>query len=302
YFYDNVFKNYNLERGVIRGDGEQAKEHLDDAHFKAKMVGQEAEKAKAARDAALQETVKLREHINKLESIETKLADRDSMNVLNKEYNDIVKTIKSVGDRVAEGNLELKKPAFSKNKNEVSLGSVQRASWELADYFKKVEPVMNRVQKLEQNLSDMKDREQQLIEERAREIVRQTQEQLQRDLQKAEKDRKSAYEAKKKYEELKTEQESYILGTSENKAQVIFNNFINKEFRQELEGRGARLEQFADSLTMKNGRSVLDAFNEREQERQAKLTREYERTIRETMRQAERFEDMQIEDYEDFER
>lgn len=289
YFYDNVFKNYNLERGVIRGDGEQAKEHLDDAHFKAKMVGQEAEKAKAARDAALQETVKLREHINKLESIETKLADRDSMNVLNKEYNDIVKTIKSVGDRVAEGNLELKRPAFSKNKNEVSLGSVQQASWELADYFKKVEPVMNRVQKLEQNLSDMKDREQELIQDRARQLVRQTQEQLQKELRQAQKDRK-------RYAELKRNEESYIRGTAES----LFDDYIKKGFGQELTDKTQKLEDFLGQYNL-NGKNLLEVFEEQEKAQIERLTHDYDRAIAEALQQAERFEDNQIEDYDDFE-
>lgn len=68
YFYNNVFEKYNLERGVIRGDGEQAKKHLDDAHFKAKMIAQEAEKAKAARDAAMQESEQLHDDINNLKT------------------------------------------------------------------------------------------------------------------------------------------------------------------------------------------------------------------------------------------
>lgn len=86
YFYDNVFANYNLERGVIRGDGEQAKEHLDDAHFKAKMVAQEAEKAKAARDAAMQEREQL----------------HDDINVLKTDKNAAENDLKAVKDELAE--------------------------------------------------------------------------------------------------------------------------------------------------------------------------------------------------------
>lgn len=82
-----------------------------------------------------------------------------------------------------------------------------------------------------------------------------------------------------KAHEYKEQEESYILGTAEKKAQEKFDAFISKEFGETLKGRGAKLEQFADSLTMKDGRSVLDAFNEQEQEQQLKLSRswDYER-------------------------
>ncbi len=79
-----------------------------------------------------------------------------------------------------------------------------------------------------------------------------------------------------KAHEYKEQEESYILGTAEKQAQEKFDAFISKEFGETLKGRGARLEQFADSLTMKDGRSVLDAFNEQEQERQRKLSRSWD--------------------------
>ena len=300
YFYDNVFKNYNLERGVIRGDGEQAKQHMDDARFKASMIAKETEKAKTElaavrqetkkakteRDAAMQEIVKLREHISKLEGIETELADREGMNEVIKGYNDMVREIKSVGDQVAQGNLEMKRPAFSKNKNEVSLGSVQRASWELTGYLKKIEPVIKSCDALEKSLSDMKDREQELIENRARELVRQTQEQLQKELRQAQKDRK-------RYAELKYNEESYIRGTAE----AIFDDYIKKG-GQEFTGKTQKLEDFISQYTM-NGKSLLEVFEEQEKERIELLSQEYDKAINEALQQGERFEDNQIEEYED---
>lgn len=227
-------------------------------------------------------------------------ADRQEMNMLLDGLDDAIKNARIIGERVAHEDLNIKKPMFGSNDKEVSLGSVQRASWALERELKELKPVVEDLKKTEQKLTDMSKQTEKLIEDKAQEITRQIQEQLFKDARQAEKDRKKAHEAKLRYEELKNEQESYILGTAEDKAQNLFNDFINKNFGQDPADRGARLEQFADSLTMKDGRSVLDAFNDREQERQSKLTREYERTIRETMRQAQDFEES-FEDY-DFER
>lgn len=82
-----------------------------------------------------------------------------------------------------------------------------------------------------------------------------------------------------KAQEYREEQESYILGTAENKAQEKFDRFIEQEFGQSKGGRASRLEKFCDSLEMGDGRSVLDHFEEKEQERQERLNRswDYER-------------------------
>lgn len=87
---------------------------------------------------------------------------------------------------------------------------------------------------------------------------------------------KEAKAERDKAKEYREKQESYILGTAENKAQEKFDEFISREFGQELKGRDARLEAFADTFTLKDGRTILDAFNEQEQERQHKLSQSWD--------------------------
>ncbi len=75
--------------------------------------------------------------------------------------------------------------------------------------------------------------------------------------------------------ELKDKEESYILGTAENIAQKKFDTFMEQEFSAPEKGRSARLEKFADSLEMSDGRSVLDHFNDQEQELKKSLNRSW---------------------------
>jgi hypothetical protein len=65
-----------------------------------------------------------------------------------------------------------------------------------------------------------------------------------------------------------------------------------------IDDRTERLEELCSSVMLPNGQSVLQRFNEQEQER---LNKEYEKSISETLRQGERFKDSLGEDF-DFER
>lgn len=78
----------------------------------------------------------------------------------------------------------------------------------------------------------------------------------------------------------------YIMGTAKNLAAKM------------IDDRTERLEELCSSVMLPNGQSVLQRFNEQEQER---LNKEYEKSISETLRQGERFKDSLGEDF-DFER
>lgn len=261
----------------------QAQEWQTYAQQQQALFEQERLKTEQAKKSTVEAQRALKSAQNELkqvqaekETLERVVADRQSMDKVLKELNKAIKNANTIGDRVAHEDLDLKKPMFGKD-NEVSLASVQSASWALGEELERLKPVVKALQGTEKKLTELTEHTEQHIEDRAQEIVRQTQEQLQRDAQQAEKDRREARQAKERYTELKENEESYILGTADNKAQARFDSFIKQEFEQELTGRDARLEQFADSLTMKDGRSVLDAFNEQEQERQHRLSQSWDR-------------------------
>ena len=71
-------------------------------------------------------------------------------------------------------------------------------------------------------------------------------------------------------------EESYILGTAENKAQEMFDRFLDDEFDNRLKGKANRLERFCDKIRLQDGRTVLDVFKEQEEARQQELNRLWE--------------------------
>lgn len=78
-------------------------------------------------------------------------------------------------------------------------------------------------------------------------------------------------------QEYKTNQEDYILDASEHRANEMFNNFIKAQGT--ITDRGARLEEYCDSLKFSDGKSVLDHFEALEKEYLAELERAWDRDI-----------------------
>ena len=87
---------------------------------------------------------------------------------------------------------------------------------------------------------------------------------------------KAAAEDRQQAKKYLKEQESYILGTADNLAQEKFDTFIQQEFGQKLKGKDARLEDFCDGIKLKDGRTVLEAFEDQEQERRQRLARSWD--------------------------
>ena len=82
-------------------------------------------------------------------------------------------------------------------------------------------------------------------------------------------------EAQKQYKiatHLVNNEKDYIIQQS----QEAFNQFIQKKFKKEIGGRSERLERYCDSLTMSNGQTILEKFNELEEERKTRLERAWD--------------------------
>ena len=76
-------------------------------------------------------------------------------------------------------------------------------------------------------------------------------------------------------QDLLEQQEHYILSTGHEVGQELFDKFIQQEFGQETKGRAARMEEFLDKYTM-DDKSLLELFNEQEQDLQHKLSRSWD--------------------------
>lgn len=307
-------KGYEIECNVLNGateGGNKTVDELKHENLKKSLdnLNHKIQEATSKQAIALQETAQRREHIfnleNKEKALEAKIEALDSEVTSKESVNNLIRTIDtaaqkvdSLANRIIHGDFELKKPLFGKD-NEVTLGSVRSVAWELGEELERLKPVVKTLTDTKKELTELTTNTQQHIEDRSQELVRQIQEQLLKDTRQAEKDRQKAREAKQRYEELKSEQESYILGTAEDKAQNLFNDFITKNFGRDPADRGARLEQFVGQFKVK-GENLLEMFSRQEQERSAKLSREFDKTITETLRQAQNFEES-FDDY-DFER
>lgn len=201
----------------------------------------------------------------RIEELEKTLADRKEMAALLKDLNKSIKAAGAIGHRVAtEDDLTLKKPLFGKN-NEVSLGSVQMASYELEREFKEIKPIVKNLQKVEKSLTTMQTNEKQLIEDRAQELVNQLHAQLQRDAQQAKKEREEAEKLKAEYQEYRDNEKSYILGTAEKKAQEMF------EKSDISPSKYKRIAKFLDNITYDDGTSVLDEWLKKERQHERSL-------------------------------
>lgn len=80
---------------------------------------------------------------------------------------------------------------------------------------------------------------------------------------------KKALETLEKAEEYKKEEERYIYGTAENIANEKFEQF-KKDFGR-TDSRSDRLEDFCKDIKFKDGKSVLDKFEEEEQELERRM-------------------------------
>lgn len=110
--------------------------------------------------------------------------------------------------------------------------------------------------------------------EREYDVARESRIQAQKE---AERTKAQAEQELAKAQEYKAEQEAYIRGTSERMAKQMFQEFIQKEFGTAKRGREKRLEEFCEEIKFKNGKSVLDKFEEAEIERKRELERSWDR-------------------------
>ena len=110
--------------------------------------------------------------------------------------------------------------------------------------------------------------------EREYDVARESRIQAQKE---AERTKALAEQELAKAQEYKANQEAYIRGTSEKMANQMFREFIQKEFGTTTRGRGERLEEYCEEIKFKDGRSVLDKFEEAEIERKQELERSWDR-------------------------
>ena len=110
--------------------------------------------------------------------------------------------------------------------------------------------------------------------EREYDVARESRIQAQKE---AERTKAQAEQELAKAQEYKANQEAYIRGTSERMAKQMFQEFIQKEFGTTTRGRGERLEEYCEEIKFKDGKSVLDKFEEAEIERKQELERSWDR-------------------------
>ena len=246
----------------------------------AKHLDTQTYKAEKALSKAVDDKTHLEEEIKglqgKIQGLEAVVLDRKAMTDLLKGLNPAIKNAGKIAEQVLKGDLELKKPLFSKNNYEVSLGSVQSASWELERKLEALKPVINTIEDVGKKLSYMLENHNQLIENRVQEIVRETQSQLLRDAQKAKEDSQKAENDRMQAEESKRQQERHIKDAAKEEADRMFKEFMDKDLAKETKGRGARLEKFCTEVKFENGSSVLDAFEQAEEERKQRLEQSWQ--------------------------
>lgn len=310
-------KGYNIECNVLNGATVGGNKTVDELKLESLRISLDdiSKQAQTKQNHVYELDSQLREksgNVRRLDKdidrltaekaeLEQVVADRQGMDKLLNELNTAVEKANAIGERVMKGNLMLKRPAFGAA-NEVTLGSVQRASWELGRELEELRPVVQSLKQTEHKLTDMTQRTSALVEDRAQELVRQQQQQLLHDLKKAEKDRIDAERSKRRYEDLKTKEEDYIIGTAVKRSESLVEALKGQVFKQDLEDdRSARLEEYCKGIKFKDGRSVLDGFKEQEQELSARLDREYDKLINSVLGQGEAESQDYSEDW-DFER
>lgn len=188
---------------------------------------------------------------NALEGIEDK---RQEFEVIDKQIATATKQLEKVLDMKTRAAI-IKQPGLF-NKGELvtyhknTLESVEAIGREAKEYMEDAWSKQSQLVKREQTVEDKEKQINPLYEAAA-------------------KDRAQA----KEYME---HEESYILGTAENKAQEMFDRFLDDEFDNRLKGKANRLERFCDKIRLQDGRTVLDVFKEQEEARQQELNRLWE--------------------------
>ena len=201
---------------------------------------------------------------SELDELKRVVADRDE---LTEALNGVDRAIKNAGktaDRIATEDLDLKQKRFGKE-NEVSLGSVQSLSINLKSELKHIKPLVKTLKEKDEQLSGLITEYESRITAQARKIAAAAG----ADLDQARKD-------KAKYTQLKEQEESYIIGKAEDMANKRFDEFLTDCFKSDLDGRGKRLEAFCEDIHLKDGRTILDAFEDAEKERKDRLSEEWE--------------------------
>ncbi len=242
----------------------QTQQNIQSMQSELAQITAEKEKAeqytttlKKAQEEGENELLKLNDDIEhlKTEKAGLEVINSDAINKLMKALNSDIQKANAIGDRVANEHLTLKKPMFGAD-NEVTLGSVQQASWELGRAFEQLQPVLKSLKTTEKKLSEMTAQTEKRIEKRAQEIVHQKNKQLLKNSKQAEKRVQEAQQIKQQYDELKTHEQDYIADM----AQAKFDAFMAQNGK--VEGEWKRMEDYIKSLKMTDGRTVYDAFKE----------------------------------------
>lgn len=253
----------------------QAQKELYQQREKMAQISSEMERAKKT---TLDTKKELNEAKNELKTVKTEkanlermVADQQAMDKLLKNFNKYIRKANAIGDRVSDGHIELKKPVFGKD-DEVSLGSVQTASWELGSLFKELRPVAEKLQQLEKDMSNNVKNQNSYIEKRANELFAEMSEQLRRDAAQTERELKAAKEKNKeaeeyktRYRDLKDNEENYIRGTAETAANNKLNE-LYKSFDELSSDSEQRMRDFCSGIDLQDGRTVTEAFDDHETE------------------------------------
>lgn len=259
-FYEQVGKKYNLERGQIK-DNEHNREHLTVLRYKE----QETEKSLEQATELLKDTqqgieqnkavaVEIQQRIehkqNQEQQLDKHITKRESrLNALEGQIKDADELKRTKAD----------KGLFGRSKDEITL------SWsEYADLDKTAKAV-----KSVQSEKTQLDHRERIIQEKEAEI-----ESLHAKAKKKHKEAKAEYD---KYKDYKDKEENYILGTAQNMANKQF-----EEYKQHLkEGydsdRLESAEEYMEQFVLEDGRSLLEHFEEHEQERIAEIEECFDR-------------------------
>ena len=81
----------------------------------------------------------------------------------------------------------------------------------------------------------------------------------------------AAAEDRRQAKEYRDNEESYILGTADKRAQEMFDAFLQQEFGEEAKGREKRLRKLCETIRFEDGTTVLQRFEQEEQEREEHL-------------------------------
>ena len=264
-FYEQVTRSRGLERGEVR-DFAETKKHLLVQEYKEVKGKENIEHNKKV----IQQQ---QEKYDKLKRSNTELkAERDALKKqlasekeLRQSMDTISKTIKHVQDLYQSAiTAEVKHPLIG-GKNEITEQSVTDACDALERSLNDCQKAVKGFKTAHTALTKMKNNEEQLITDRVNEQIQQMHQETLRLNREARKDRDEAQRLKEQYQEYKDNEESYILGTADQKVKETF------EKSDIPDQKAKRLEQFLDSYTVGN-KTLLDVWHESERALQKSLS------------------------------